>query len=127
MVINYFWSTGALFILLLSTGDWLHAAACYPVACISSHEIIMMQQENNGDRRLYVWDLYAKSISVSLLSIYYHPALVKVLPAGDGISFIEEEAICIKKFERRSAKRIEIDEPIYGIELINWLDNELKE
>lgn len=58
-----------------------------------------------------------------LLPSYLIPTGFRLLPSNDGFSFIHNDMIYMKKFSKRSPKRIEFFEPIYGINTIEWIDD----
>ena len=61
---------------------------------------------------------------VKLLSSFFRPAGFKLLPKKDGFSFIHNDTLYIKKFCKRSPKRIELNAPLYGITTVDWIDDE---
>jgi len=56
------------------------------------------------------------------LSNFYTPVAVRLLPDLNGFSFLQNDAVYIKWFNKRSPKRIEFYEPLYNINAIEWLD-----
>jgi len=73
-------------------------------------------------------ELFAHNISentfLKLLPSYFNPAGFRLLPNEDGFSFIHNDTLYIKKFSRRSPKRIEFFEPLYGINTVEWIDEQ---
>lgn len=96
----------------------------YPVAATTKNgktKIYVLHQKSINNVELLVWDPQTKVCSQGLLSTYT-PASLKILPNGDGFSFIDDGRIRIKKFDKRSPKAIDIYEPLYDISQLNWID-----
>jgi len=70
---------------------------------------------------LWLWDPQTKIASKGLLSSYT-PAGFKLLPDNSGFSFIDNGRIKLKKYDKRAPQSIDIYEPVYNINLIEWID-----
>jgi hypothetical protein len=96
----------------------------YPVAIYSSagatHVLVLYQYTHK--RELY--DVHGDFRYTKMLMAWYNPAGVVLLPDLSGFSFVDNGRIRLKHFEKRSVRSLEIYEPIYGIELVHWLDNQ---
>jgi hypothetical protein len=116
------------FIALFYTGMWAaeQPLYIYPVGSFehagSSHLLVLMQWSLERIE-LYDWNSATGLMSKILMSLYT-PACVTVLPDSTGFSFVDNGRIRIKRFEKRAVKSLDINKPIYGIELIRWLDNQ---
>lgn len=96
----------------------------YPVAVTKKNnktQVYVLHQKSINNIELLIWDPETKICSNGLLSSYT-PAALKILPNGDGFSFIDDGRIRIKNFDKRSPKSIDIYEPLYDISQINWID-----
>ena len=101
-----------------------HATACeflYPVAAISENHILVIYQKNSSHLELWDWNPQTNQANLALLS-RFTPAGVKLLPNKKGYSFVDHGVIKIRDFKKRSPKTIEIDTPLYNIEVLNWID-----
>ncbi|MFC1842990.1 hypothetical protein ACFLYU_05025 [Candidatus Dependentiae bacterium] len=113
-----------LFLFIFSCLSYAHEFL-YPVASIEHNgkiAVYVLYQKSVTHIELWLWDPESKKASKGLLSSYV-PAGLKVLPAHDGFSFIDEGRIRIKTFNRRSPKSIDIYEPIYDINEVHWIDD----
>lgn len=121
------YSLGPLLIFLFFFMKSCSARPCsaheyiYPVAYSDETLFVIRQQSLDS---LEVWALSSKNIQqrTKLLSRFFTPAGLKLLPDHKGFSFLHNDAIYIKYFDKRSPKRIELYEPLYGISAIEWLD-----
>ena len=98
----------------------------YPVASfeqLGTLHMLVLKQWSLDDLELYDWNIATGLMSKTLMSMYT-PAAVTMLPDASGFSFIDNGRIRIKRFEKRAVKSLDIYDPVYGIELINWLDNQ---
>ncbi len=95
----------------------------YPVGAIGPRHLLILYQKNPYHIELWNWDPQTLYCSPALLS-RYTPAGVCVLPNKQEFSFIDQGVIYIKDIRKRSPKTVELDAPLYNIELLNWLDNE---
>jgi len=98
----------------------------YPVACTKNGEatkIYTIYQNSMGHIELWSWNPDSKVANKAILSSY-SPAGFALLPNGTGFSFIDNGRIKIKTFHKRSAKSIEIYDPIYNICGMEWVDDE---
>lgn len=98
----------------------------YPVAeykVAGTTHILILNQYLHQKRELYDMNIDSRN-TIKMLMSWYNPAGVVLLPNFSGFSFIDNGRIRIKHFEKRSVRSLEIYEPIYGIELVHWLDDE---
>jgi len=115
-----FWA----FVALLSSGLSLADEFLYPVAATNVHEksyVYLIYQKSLDHLELWIWDPATKVVTKGLLSAFT-PAGLRLLPGGQGFSFIDNGRIKIKQFNKRSPKSLELNEPLYEITLIEWLD-----
>ncbi len=124
---NYVVLTVTVFVFYLSTG--VVPSACevvpqylYPVATVDGTDSFFVVCQWSLDRlELYEWSL-AKNIGTKVIPTMYTPAAVRILSDGSGVGFVDNGRIRIKHFNVRSVKTIDIYEPIYDIECVEWLD-----
>lgn len=98
----------------------------YPVASFERSgvpHILVLYQWSIDELELYDWNS-STGVMTKALSSMYTPAAVKILPDKSGFSFVDNGRIRIKRFEKRAVKSLDIYDPVYGIELIDWLDNQ---
>lgn len=111
-------------ILYLSFHTFLHATEyMYPVA--TSHDETLMyfiHQLDPETIELWMWDINLNEY-VQALSTRFTPAGLKILPDESGFSFVDNGLIKIKYFHKRSPKSLELIEPIYDINVPDWIDN----
>jgi hypothetical protein len=96
----------------------------YPVAVSYEHEkpyIYVVYQKSLEHLELWLWDPESKEVSKALLSAFT-PAGLRLLPQGQGFSFIDNGRIKIKQFNKRSPKTIELNEPLYDVTQVEWLN-----
>jgi hypothetical protein len=96
----------------------------YPVACQSNELFYLIYQKTPHHIELWEWDATTKEADQLLFS-RFTPAGFRLLPSGEGFSFVDNGILKIKKFLKRSPRIIEFDAPIYQVELINWIDDAL--
>ena len=92
----------------------------YPVAA-NDGQIYLLYQKSTTHLELWSWDPETLVGSKLLLS-RHTPAGLQVLPNKSGFSFIDEGRIRIQYHDKRSAKALDIYEPIYDISVIHWID-----
>lgn len=112
-----------IFILLLFCTLLIQAEQfVYPVAEFDNgNQIAVIHQKTLQD--IDVWFINQKQQTVQKgLSSFLRPANLRILPSGKGFSFIDQGYIKIKYFEKRSAKTLEIYEPISLFSSVNWID-----
>ena len=112
------------FIVLLFSFFCIKSAEySYPVNSIHNGKtILVIYQKSLSHLELWLWDPINKHAECGLLSIFT-PAGLQMLPDESGFSFVDNGIIRVKYFNKRSPKSFEFDEPIYGISLIHWIDN----
>lgn len=96
----------------------------YPVAGYEiqgAKHLLVLKQWSLEDLELYDWNSTTGQMNKALMA-YYTPAAVSLLPDISGFSFVDNGRIRIKRFEKRAVKTLDIYEPVYGIEIIHWLD-----
>ncbi len=97
-------------------------AYLYPVAPLDDTRVLLCFQPSPDALELYLFDLTNRN-SIKVISSCYRTAAVRLLPDGSGVSFIDNGMVRIKRFATRSVKTLEIFEPLYNIDYIEWLDN----
>ncbi|HML19238.1 MAG TPA: hypothetical protein PKD74_01515 [Candidatus Dependentiae bacterium] len=110
--------------ILLNVSSQENPLYVYPVAVFESagipHLLVLCQWQ--GKRlELYEFNTFTCSMNKTLTS-WYTPAGIQLLPDLSGFSFVDNGRIRIKRFAKRAVKSLDIYEPIYGIELVKWLD-----
>lgn len=112
-----------LLFLLTCYTSLLSAEYVYPVAALSKEEVYVLYQKSVDHIELWLWNSVTKKASKALLSTFY-PAGLRLLPDGSGFSFIDNDRIRIKMQGRRQPRAVSFCEPIYDINLIDWIDNQ---
>lgn len=94
----------------------------YPVAEFDhGNQVAVIHQKSLQD--IEVWFInQEKQTTIKGLSSFLTPANLRMIPSGKGFSFIDQGYIKIKYFEKRSAKTLEIYEPISLFSSVNWID-----
>ncbi len=97
----------------------------YPVAfCDRQYNqplLFFVHQKSLDCIELWIRNLHTGEEHKALPRLYI-PAALRILPDLSGFSFIHNDALYIKYFNKRSPKRIEFYEPLYGINTIEWID-----
>ena len=86
------------------------------------HSVYVIYQKSSTHLELWEWDpktCYAQQLLLSR----YSPAGFRLLPDSSGFSFVDNGVLKIKKFLKRSPRRIEFDGPISGVELVQWINS----
>jgi len=95
----------------------------YPVASINQdNTLILIQQKAADNIALWFWDVQTKRLKPGLWS-RFNPAGLRMLPDKSGFSFVDNGLVKIKFFHKRSPKTIALDEPLYNINMIRWIDS----
>jgi hypothetical protein len=95
----------------------------YPVAyCPKSNTLFIIHQQSQHSIELLTKNIKRDDVASKALSSFYIPVDLKVLPSEDGFSFIHNDMVHIKYFNKRSPKRIEFFWPLYGVNTIEWID-----
>ena len=95
----------------------------YPVAHFDdSNQLVVIYQKSLQDIELWFLD-QKNDIAIKGLSSFFIPANFRMLPSGDGFSFIDGGYIKIKQFQKRSPKTLGIYEPIGSFSSMNWIDD----
>ena len=97
----------------------------YPLTkCLVDEQevVLFMHQTTTQETRLWSLNMGTHCYE-QLLSSQYNPVGVALLPDGSGFSFLDNGLIKVKKFLKRSPKTIEIYEPLYSINAVQWLDD----
>ncbi len=105
----------------------LNADYLYPVVSYSvnnSQHVLLLYQSELHKTTVLCWDPSSHELTPVLAS-RFSPAGILLLPDGNGFSFIEHGRIYIKHWNSRSPKAIDIFEPIYAIEHIQWLTSDI--
>jgi hypothetical protein len=113
-----------LFLLLVSLmnscygTEYIYPIGIVPHSCES--KILFMHQHTDRRMQVFLWDSSARTYELGLSS-QYNPVGVQLLANGSGFSFIDNGIVKIKIFNKRSAKIIEMYEPLYNIANIIWI------
>lgn len=95
----------------------------YPVAELQdSNQLLVVYQKSLDDIELWIWDT-DEHCATKCLSSFLTPANLRLLPSGQGFSFIDAGYIKIKEFSKRSPRTLPIYEPIGLFSSINWIDD----
>lgn len=98
---------------------------CYPLAFDdNNNKIYFVMQEGTDTIELWQKNITTNVIKKLLMNAY-KPVGFSLLPSRNGFSFIHNDAVYVKKFQKRSPRRIEFLEPIYGINTIIWEADEV--
>jgi len=114
------------FLIFLFFKNCLADEFIYPVASVQYHneeKIFLLYQKSIHHLELWLWNPATYEADKILLS-RYTPAGLSVLPNNSGFSFIDNDRIRVKFFQKRSPKVIPIFDLLYNISPIVWLDNE---
>ena len=96
----------------------------YPVAAYKAEGVphfLIINQWSSDKLELCDWNSKTGQMN-KLLMACYTPANVTMLPDSSGFSFVDNGRIRIKRFQKRAVRTLEIYEPVYGIEVIRWLN-----
>ena len=97
----------------------------YPVGSTyyeNQKNIFLFYQRSLNQCELWLWEpITGRAIKV--LSSFYVPAGLRVLPHDKGFSFIDHDKIRVKWWHKRSSQLISFTEPIYCLNSIEWLEN----
>lgn len=96
----------------------------YPVSSTDKAAVYYVKQKTLNDLELWCWD-EQNSQDKKCLDWRYIPAGFKLLPSGDGFSFIDAGRLRIKEFIKRSPRSVEFNAPVYSISEINWLNSKV--
>lgn len=100
----------------------------YPVASVKresgQYKIYLMHQISSKRAELLEWDPESKVVTQALTT-FTAPCGIKILPDNSGYSFIDQGQLYLKLFFKRSAQKIDISEPLYNIEVVEWIDQNL--
>jgi len=111
-----------VFLLLVS---WCFATQSqeflYPIAVCNNGQVCLIYQKTPTHIELWLWDPITKCATQGLLS-RFSPAGLTLLPDGRSFSFINNGALMIKQFIKRSPGTIELSQPLYDLSLPNWLN-----
>jgi hypothetical protein len=100
------------------SGSFFYSVGIWP----EKNALFYIRQDSTNELSLYSYDYVSKE-NIKLLSKFFTPVSFRLLPDYQGFSFLQHDSLYIKYFSKRSPKRIEFYEPIYGINTIEWLDN----
>ena len=97
----------------------------YPVAHIDNGEqLLLLYQKSLQNIELWIFDTTSHQ-AIKGISSFSTPANLRIMPSGNGFSFIDQGYIKIKEFMKRSAKTISINEPIGLFSHMNWINEDL--
>ena len=94
----------------------------YPVAALNQDNLLLIEQKAADNITLWFWDRRTKQLKPGLWS-RFNPAGLRLLPDKSGFSFIDNGLVKVKFFHKRSPKTIALDEPLYDISMVQWIDN----
>ncbi len=96
----------------------------YPVASLSDEKTILyIHQHFSTNIELFSYNTQTRQTEPMLWSVF-NPAGLQMLPDNSGFSFIDNGRLRIKSFDKRSAKAIDFDDPLCGINNLHWIDNQ---
>lgn len=81
---------------------------------------LVLYQHDYNHTELWLWNSKTLAPHKLLLSMY-NPAGIRLLPDASGFSFIDNDRIRIKYFQKRSVKTLEFALPFYDITLLQWI------
>jgi len=116
------WGVFQLFCITNLNADYLYPVVSYSVN--NNENVLLLHQNGLHKTTILCWDPSTQEL-MPVLSSRFSPAGVLLLPDGSGFSFIEHGRIYIKRWNSRSPKAIDIFEPIYTIEHIQWLTSDI--
>jgi hypothetical protein len=105
------------YVYTLPTAEYI-----YPVASLSDEKILYIHQHSSTNIELFSFNTQTHQTEPMLWSVF-NPAGLQMLPDNAGFSFIDNGRLRIKSFNKRSAKAIDFDEPLFGINGLHWIDN----
>ncbi len=94
----------------------------YPIANLDDATILMMHQKSLDDLELISLNT-TNNKTQKLLSSLYLPAYVKIIPGKKRYSFIDRGRIYIKDFSKRTPRGIDIYQPIFDIQSLQWVSD----
>ncbi|MCL4229639.1 hypothetical protein KJZ61_03020 [Candidatus Dependentiae bacterium] len=120
------WSILFVYVALCGvSGQIFPTEYVYPVAMHQQPDVLklyLIYQRTPEYLELWLWDPVTTKGTRLLLSTYV-PAGLRILPGGSGLSFIDNGRIRVKRFAQQALQTIALDEPIYNLSLINWIDD----
>ncbi len=102
----------------LEAKEFLYPVGYHP----EDHSVYVVYQKSSAHLELWEWDPETRYAHQLLLS-RYSPAGFQLLPDLSGFSFVDNGVLKIKKFLKRSPRRIEFDGPISEVELVQWINS----
>ncbi len=103
--------------LICSTSEYI-----YPIALLDNEKTILyIHQISPTNIKLCEWNSQTKTFNTCLWTLY-NPAALQLLYNNSGFSFIDNGRLRIKSFNKRSAKAVDFDEPIFNIHSLEWID-----
>ncbi len=97
---------------------------CYPVASLGNGSTVLyIHQHSPTNIELLEWNTQTNQTEQMLWSVF-NPAGLQLLPNNAGFSFIDNGRLRIKSFEKRSPKAIDFDEPLFGINGLQWINEQ---
>jgi hypothetical protein len=96
----------------------------YPVADFDEgNQLMLIYQKSLNDVELWIWNS-SNQFAIKGLSSFLTPANLRMMPSGNGFSFIDQGYIKIKEFAKRSPKTLPIYEAIGLFSSMNWIDDQ---
>jgi hypothetical protein len=94
----------------------------YPIANIDDATILMMHQKSLDNLELISFNIQNQTTQ-KLLSSFYLPAYVKIIPGTKRYSFIDRGRIYIKDFSKRTPRGLDIYQPLFDIQSLQWVSD----
>jgi len=117
----YFW------FLFFSLSFCARGQYSYPVTFFQDKEnrsfILYLHQKSRDLIELFSYTVATGTRQKLLSSSLFFPVGIQLLPSKKGFSFIDNGRVRIKYFNKRSPKTVDIQESLYNIELIYWIDD----
>ncbi len=103
------------------------------LSCIDAHECIypvlysqkavyLIHQISSSNIELLLWNPITKKVTKGLQA-RFNPAGLRLLPNNVGFSFVDNGIIKVQFFHKRSPRSLELPDPVYDINIIEWADN----
>jgi len=110
-------------VIMLITQSIYSEQFVYPVGGFDEgKQLMLIYQKSLDEVELWIWDTCHQN-AIKGLSNFLTPANLRILPSGDGFSFIDKDYIKIKEFAKKSPQTLPIYEPITCFSHMNWINN----
>ncbi len=111
-----------LFFIFIIPFSMQSTECVYPVAELNQDNLLLIQQKASDNITLWFWNRETNQLKPGLWS-RFNPAGPRMLPDKSGFSFVDNGLIKVKFFHKRSPKTIALDEPLFDINMVQWIDN----